>query len=257
LVSVAKIDWVQALKAEPVSHFGTVRKFNPNHAANGEFASADGSGGVNLSADQINAVDDQLRDPSFVNETLRGYRGEAGLTSEQKKHVELLDAAIAESEPLPEKTTLYRAVNEAAFNGDGYKSTQPTDGLKPGSEFTDPAYVSTSTDKKSVLNPGYTPAAERMVLIIAAPKGARTLQPSKVDFNNPKANELAGWEHEHLLPRGQKFRIDKVDGKNIYCTWLVEDTKKIDWSTVLKAEPAIDCNFCWVLHSSTPQRLVG
>jgi hypothetical protein len=154
------------------------------------------------------AIDQQLRDPGFVNETLRG---EHELTSVQQSHVTALDSAIAKSEALKEDKAVYRATSINSLNGEGYASTQPTDGIKVGSTFTDKRYVSTTTDKASANNPGYTHPDDRMILNINVPAGTKVFEPGKAGLTG-KAFELAGWEKEVLLARGSTFRIDKVIG---------------------------------------------
>src|SRR4051812_19274204 len=83
-----------------------------------------------FSADEIEAVMAQLRDPSFVNPTLRNS---GSLTKSQHQHVKCLDSAIRKS---PRFTgTLYRAIPQDILI-DGAESGQASDGLNPGSTFT-------------------------------------------------------------------------------------------------------------------------
>lgn len=163
------------------------------------------------------AVLDQLRDPSIANPRLRGQKE---LSAEQQAHVRALDAAIRNNPSAKDEQVVYRAINRNILT-DGHKSGLVSGGkVKPGAVFTDEGFISTSTSRASVNNPGYVAPSDRAVLHIKVPAGAPRLEPSSFVAGNEKATELAAWEREILLPRGSKFRIDRVDGRDIYVTMI-------------------------------------
>jgi hypothetical protein len=168
-----------------------------------------------LSENERSAVQTQLRDPSFVNTSLRGS---GVLSKEQQSHVDALDSAIKQSPVLDAGTVLYRAISRN-FATESYKSSLASNGLNPGSTFTDKGFVSTTTDRNVANDPGYVHQNDRLVLHITVPDGIHALAP-KDAVSGEKAVELASWEHELLLPRNQTFRIDKTKGSNLYVTLL-------------------------------------
>ena len=142
-------------------------------------------------------------------------RNRSTLTKEQQAQVDALDAAIRKTPALAEDTVVYRAVPKHILT-EGHRSGRVQGDVEVGAEFTDLGYVSTSTERASVNDPGYVHPNDRMVMHIRVPKGTKALAPSAFTKGNEKANALATWENERLLGRGQRFRIDKIDGRDLH-----------------------------------------
>lgn len=137
-----------------------------------------------ITAAERSALDDYaLRGYNKMNYQLR-Y---GGLSDDVKKNVELLDSLIEKAGPLPNDVQVYRI---ATFE-DGF--------FKPGSEFVDKAFLSTSADPDFLIDM-MPDSGELYTLKFVIPKGA-------------KAVYVDGEEFEFLLPRGSKFNVVSV-GKN-------------------------------------------
>lgn len=186
----------------------------------GKFASG---GAVSYTASEREAIKKQLADPSVVNTTLRA---EKPLTAAQQSHVDALDAAINKNNPLEQPLTVYRATSIQSLNGEGFASGQPDNGITIGSTFTDKGYVSTTTDRATANDPGYTHPDDRLILTITVPAGSKVLEPSKNTGFQGAAAKLADWEHEVLLSRGSVFRIDNVvSAKELMVTLLLKEER--------------------------------
>lgn len=160
---------------------------------------------------ELRAIDTQLRDSHWSNVQLRGPHQ---LGPEVTSHTKELDSALVKTPPL-HKMVVYRAIPNSALT-DGPISSRASDGLNPGSVFQDKGYVSTSKNRKVVNHPGYVHPDDRLVLHITIPSGTHALDIHEIVQNsaNPKAIELASWEEELLLPRGQIYQIEKFDKKS-------------------------------------------
>lgn len=197
-----------------------------------------------ISSSQIEAIQNQLRDSSWVNGHLRGR---LDLHSRQESHVKFLDQVMRESPVLKSPMILYRGITIGSLNGEGQVSGQPDNGLKAGSVFTDYGYVSTTTSKKLASNPGYVHKNDRAILVIRVPAGSHVLRPSETQFDDKRATELASWEDEYLLARGCKFRIDKVNGRVIHVTLIHDGAINI---SDLKESKSFEYDNWWQLNES-------
>jgi hypothetical protein len=107
-----------------------------------------------------------------------------------------LDAAIA-SYKMPEKTKVFRVFADP--------TGEITKDFKVGGEFTDNGYVSTTRDK-SIANNFYHTLQERtnrVNVVITIPKGKPALP-------SGGTSDYSTDEQEVLLPRGSKFKINRV-----------------------------------------------
>lgn len=114
------------------------------------------------------------------------------------EYVDHLDQAIARS-PAPRDMVVYRGVNGETMTGSGRRDFAD---MKPGDTFTEHGFVSTSADPKigNDFSKGYGVRAG-VELHIAVPKGFPAA-PVPSDFEAEK---------EFLLPRGAKYRVNKVE----------------------------------------------
>lgn len=110
--------------------------------------------------------------------------------------VRSLDEAIASS-PAPRDMVVYRGINGGPHDGKVDLST-----LKVGDFFVDHGFVSTSADPEigSEFSKGFN-QGDGVELVITVPVG----QPAA-----PVPSEF-GREREFLLPRGSRFRVDRVE----------------------------------------------
>lgn len=124
-----------------------------------------------------------------INEALRAAPPGAPVKIEKypelEKTVEHLDNVIARSK-LPHNVKLYRGVG-------GRSSGAYFAAMKPGEEFIDNAFVSTSSDPK------YVKSAYNIKMVIHAPGGTNAIP---VHAGRDTAHEV-----EMLLKRGTKFRV--------------------------------------------------
>ncbi len=125
-----------------------------------------------------------------------------------------LDSALRKAPPLDRPVTVYRGVRKGT----------PFDRLKPGDSYSDKAYHSTSTrpDLAHQFTNGAAFKADGVLLRITLPKGAKA---------GAIPSPFSATEREMLLPRGSKFRVDRVVGstgpgrpKEVFVT-LVHDGK--------------------------------
>lgn len=152
-----------------------------------------------------------LRDSYFVNSALRSRAREKSgesLNVHQQSKVDAIDRLFAKTDPLKEPLTLYRAIG-------GYF----TEDWEVGMTFVDKGYVSTSSIKNAVHNPGYVHPDERIVLTIEVPSGVRAIEVDEViqrsETASAKAKALSAIEHEYLLPRNLMFKVLSIKKKSI------------------------------------------
>lgn len=100
--------------------------------------------------------------------------------------IEVLDRAIAKA-PAPRDMVVYRGMH-------GAEVRRIWEGLKPGDEYSDKGYTSTSAGE-------LTSFAGSIRLTISVPKGYPA---APIPSNDPK-------EAEYLLPRGSTFRVVSIE----------------------------------------------
>jgi hypothetical protein len=183
--------------------------FNPNHDPdNGRFTSGSGgglgSGAVKVENKSLTKVSgeftqneiDHVRNyqqGAAINGHLRDLNSPTDFVREiaknnlDKNQLAAMDSAIAKSR-LKEDTTLYRGVNKLLINVPGV-----------GETFTDPAFASTTTDKRVAAGFGD-------VVQINAPAGTHAVDVS--DMLKDRAHYSQG---EHILARGTTYRVDQLE----------------------------------------------
>ena len=162
---------------------------------------------LNEILETVNAVEPEkesallhyLRDSSWLNSGLRYTDGKNHLEI-QSKSVKLLDEFIKNSPLTKSGLVLYRAIPRHVLED-----------LKEGDKFVDKGFISTSSNKQSVNDPGYVHPEDRVVLTLRIEPGIHALNVSEVIKQSSsaptKAKELSEWEDEFLLERGLTFEI--------------------------------------------------
>lgn len=141
-----------------------------------------------------------------------------GITTPQvKSYIGYVDDAIQNS-VASEDITLLRGIRNTAETF-GIKDKAA---LKVGLQYTDDAYTSTTTSTKIVkrFSEKLNFSDDPRVLRIEVPKGHPAM-PTKLAKT---VKDSLGQEAEVLLPRGMKFEITKISGKNIYLKIIPKDT---------------------------------
>jgi hypothetical protein len=163
--------------------------------ARSDYAAKHADWGNDLSPAQQKALADYQREAyQKINKDLRAGKA-------PDKTAQDIDAAIKKS-TIKEAVTVYRGVG-ANFDSSG---------MKPGAEFTDKGFVSTSMGKERA---GLTTFSDaKTVFKINVPAGAR----AAVLNASPGRARSMEVEHEVLLPRNSKFRVvrvTEVNGKKV------------------------------------------
>jgi hypothetical protein len=152
---------------------------------------------------------------SDINNYLRtGAEPELGTVSETKDIIEALDEEIAQTSA-PRDMVLFRGVTGA----------EKFEKLKVGQTYVDKAYVSTTTNRDTVVDfmsgssGGRSGAIQKgFVLEVSVPKGEKVLSVQNYFKNvsgryGPPEGVLA--EAEHLLARGLTFKVDAISEINV------------------------------------------
>lgn len=169
----------------------------------------DGTGGSSegqqqLTRNQQEALDTyQSRAYHDIQATLRGSAdGIGGLNQQQQSEMREvaghLDAAVLATS-LSEDTNVYRGINVYQSN--------PLHDIKPGAEFTDRGFVSTSRSKDVAVEfaKRSSQGAQKIVFEISLKKGSHAL-----DVSQHVHSENAATEKEMLLGSGTRFRVLSV-----------------------------------------------
>lgn len=136
-----------------------------------------------------------------INGTLRG-KTEAEMKtvfwsdytrSELKKELALMDRAMEVAQPLEKELVTYRGVKG--------RLADALDELKVGDEYTDLAFMSTSTSPK--VAQAFSFGTNSKIMKIVNPKGSKGLDMSKFIDD-------AEYESEFVLPRGSRLRVVSI-----------------------------------------------
>jgi len=138
-----------------------------------------------------------------INQQLR-----TGIDGGQGEFIEQIDDLFDNAPTLAEPIRTYRGISPGSF-ADELRT------LKPGDEFTDAGYISTSMDKEVAdrFVTFYDTAGPGGVLLeVISPVGTRGLIP---DALLRTATQQASIEREWLLPRGARLRVLAINAKSI------------------------------------------
>lgn len=148
--------------------------------------------------------------------------GKSGATAEQaNQQVAHLDSVFAKAKPTTKSMNVYRGLDMGAA-------------LKPGSEFTDKAYVSTSSDPAVAGEFSY--GTKSSLVRVHVPAGSKAVSVANAmgeDAHSGEDYDPLGesGEREVLLPRGSRFRVIGVGdmrahGKAVVDVELIEHGSK-------------------------------
>jgi len=160
----------------------------------------------NLDSDEEQALLHYLKDSFWYNLSLRS-RAKQPLSDVQAQRIGVLDKAFLKAPPCG-AMTLYRAIGRNVIEMNEWVV---------GSTFVDKGYVSTSSVKSLVNNPGYVHPEDRVVVTIAVPAGITIIDVydtvRQMESAPAKAKALAESEKEFLLPRNLEFKITSLSHK--------------------------------------------
>lgn len=141
----------------------------------------------------------------YINRHLRGVDEAWRASDRLKQEVAALDSALARATTNKE-ITVYRGISSDSLVGK----------LKPGVEFTDAGFVSSSLDPThaktyftAMVNPTYLEIRTNKGAYISGIAGA-------VDIDGEKVNE-----YEWLIPRNTRFRVDAVEEEDNFTRVIV------------------------------------
>ena len=158
---------------------------------------------------------------SYLNEPLREIRYSGRRTLQEfMDDMPVLTSALSKMK-MPINTVVRRGTSNYTIKALGKDLSQ----LKVGDEFVDGAFLSTAVRTDKGFHETYN-------LVIVIPKGAQGMYAEpfthyngnsydyglygKPDLWNGKDDASMGGEREWIGQRGSKFRVLKVDGRNIY-----------------------------------------
>ena len=150
------------------------------------------------------ALDNYLRDSGFVNVSLRGRTGFAGLSPAQRKVVDTIDELVAGGKVTEKETTVYRALPRGWLP------------QRVGEVYRDKGFLSTTTNIMTTRSPEYVHPKDRVVAVIKVPSGVPYMDTADVVravAKDKRAISLAESEFEYVFGRNHLLEVERWNEK--------------------------------------------